>query len=95
MVCLTLKCTLALVRLQEVNRWLLWYRDVEKLLRGCWTLCETAILGTQKKVVKIGIFLLTQINSRDEINVQPFKDMQSYNSSGDLQEKSNVVRACV
>ena len=35
-----------------------------------------------------------QINSRDEINVQPCKE-QSYNSSGDPQEKSNVVRACV
>ena len=32
-VCLTLNCTLALVHLQKVDRWLLWYqrlRDVEK-----------------------------------------------------------------
>ena len=36
-----------------------------------------------------------QINSRDEINVQACKWEQSYNSSGDPQEKSNVVRACV
>ena len=37
-----------------------------------------------------------QINSRDEINVQACKyKEQSYNSSGDPQEKSNVVGACV